>query len=166
MGKYAVTFLTVSLLQGADTPRQGADVPTHGALPNDNTVTVSPKQEVDVPGRGGRPNCGTVDEQLREAFPGGEVERASIRLVIRSKRLLVAADQISFDADGKVKLVGCGIIRFQAPKGSGKALQPTAIRCESARVTFDRPIHTDSDLGLGKFVSIELSGGVRLSLEE
>ncbi|HTU16826.1 MAG TPA: hypothetical protein VMG10_02085 [Gemmataceae bacterium] len=108
----------------------------------------------------------TVDEKLREAFPGGEVDKAPIVLYQHSKRLLIAAEQVIIEADGKVKLVGCAIARFQASKKPGKASPPTVIRCQFARIKLDRPAHSTDKLLRGKIVSVELSGGVRLRFEE
>jgi hypothetical protein len=122
----------------------------------------------DVPKREARANGDTVGEKLRKAFPGGEVENAPIRLDIRSKRLLIAADRMTLEADGRVKLVGCAIARFQAPKGASKEALPTTIRCQFAHIKLDRPIHTltPSELSGRKIVSVELSGGIHFTFED
>jgi hypothetical protein len=137
MGKYALMILTAIFLLGADVPKQGA-------FANDKTV----------------------GEKLREAFPGGEVENSPIVIYFRSKRLLIAADEIIFEADGKVKLTGCAIARFPATTESAKVSRPTTIRCQFARIKLDRPAHSIEELLHRKIVSVELSGGVRLSFKD
>lgn len=138
MGKCTWMILTVIFLLSADVPKQVAFA--------DDT---------------------TVGEKLREAFPGGEVEKSPIRIYFQSKRLLIAAEQISIETDGEVKLTGCAIARFQAPKESDKASRPTTIRCKFARIKLHRPAACFTpDLIRRNIESIELSGGVRLTFEE
>jgi hypothetical protein len=121
----------------------------------------------DVSKREALANGDTVGEKLRKAFPGSDVENAPIRLDIRSKRLLIPADRMILEADGRVKLVGCAIARSQAPKESGEPSLPTTIRCQFALIKFDRPVHSFSPAEFRhKIVSVELSGGVHLTFDE
>jgi len=102
-------------------------------------------------------------ESLRDAFPGDEIVNTD-KLFIRSKRLLIAFNQINFDG-GRMKLTDCAIVQFEKDEGQGKASRPTAIRVSEASLTFDKPISTIADLGKRKIVSAELAGGIRLAFE-
>jgi hypothetical protein len=116
----------------------------------------SPKKADVVPER--------IRERLRNAFPGDEIVNADT-LFIRSKRLLIAFNQMNFD-NGRMKLTDCAIVQIEKDEGKGKASRPTAVRASVAYLTFDKPISTIADLGNRKIVSAELPGGIRLALEK
>lgn len=105
-----------------------------------------------------------LKESLRDAFPGDEIVNADT-LFIRSKRLLIAFNQINFDG-GRMKLTDCAIVQIEKDEGKDKASRPTAIRTSVAYLTFDKPISTFTDLASRKIVSAELMGGFRLAFEK
>jgi hypothetical protein len=112
----------------------------------------------------GPETSGTIEARLQQAFPGSEVRSFAIRVHLRSKGLLIAADSLSITADGRAKLGPCALARFAGGKGGRPSLQ-TAVRSRYALVEMDRPVSSFSDLASGKIVSVKLAGGVRLTLD-
>jgi hypothetical protein len=113
----------------------------------------------------GPETSGTIEARLQQAFPGTEVRNFAVRLHLRSKGLLIAAESVSVTADGRVKLGPCALARFAGGKGGLPSLQ-TALRSRYALVEMDRPVSSFSDLARGKIVSVQLAGGVRLTLDQ
>jgi hypothetical protein len=110
----------------------------------------------------------SLDVKLREAFPGDEwAVKAENRWEIRTKGLVVAADEVIVREDGKMKLAPCAIAWFGKSKEKGKAALPTAVRAAFAVLEFDGPVrHFPDDLPNLVLVSVELPGGMRLTMRK
>jgi hypothetical protein len=116
----------------------------------------SPKKADVVPER--------IRERLRDAFPGDKIVNADT-LFIRSKRLLIAFNQMTFEG-GRMKLTDCAIVQIEKEEGQGKTSRPTAVRASEAYLTFDKPLSAIADLGNQIIVSAELPGGILLAFEK
>jgi hypothetical protein len=114
-----------------------------------------------------RPAVSPIEARLRQAFPGDDRPlHAAIRLDHRSKRLLIAAETFTVCEDGRVRLTDCAIARFARGGDAGKAVPVTAVRAPEALIRLDKPIGKFADLGARTIMSVDLTGGVRLTFED
>jgi hypothetical protein len=72
---------------------------------------------------------------------------------------------MAVEADGRIKLIDCAIARFPEGEAPGKGVKPTTIRSENAYLTLDNAARSVTDLASRKILSVELAGGVSLSLD-
>jgi hypothetical protein len=133
---------------------------------------------VEVGRRGGRPAFLTVElkgewkrvdvdleNKLRRAFPGLDVESFVIQVENRSHRLVLAANSITVQG-GRVHLENCAIARIADDPAGAKPTIPTAIRCAYAAFTTDKPVRTVAELGTATITAVEFPDGVRLNLKD
>jgi len=107
------------------------------------------------------------DRKLRLAFGDNCQElKATIKLVLASRGLVLAADTFNIEEDGRLKFTPCSIALFSAGDGDATAPPITTIRSVSAFLQLDRPINTLWALGDRKIVSVELAGGMRVVLNK
>jgi hypothetical protein len=104
---------------------------------------------------------GEVDRRLRSAFGADcrEALGAAIKLEIRSRRLVLAADRFSVEPDGRVKLAPCWLVR----PGAADAPEELAIRCREAFLTFDGAVRHLADVGRRQVTAVEPAGDVRIT---
>jgi hypothetical protein len=78
----------------------------------------------------------------------------------------VAAESITVEQDGRVKLAPCVIVRFFAVKDREEPSPLVTIRCEEAYFKLDQPIRSAGELGNRKIVSVELADGFHFAVEK
>jgi RNA polymerase sigma factor (sigma-70 family) len=158
-------------------------------LPNKDDFEVPYKLEGDtltldggvyeLGGRGGRPAFLKVElkgewkrvntaleDKLRKALPGMDVEGFSIQVESRGQRLVIAANQAKVLEDGRIRLEDCAVARLPAVPEGAKPGRATSIRSEHAIFKLDKPARTVTDLGTGKVLAVEFADGVRMNLQE
>jgi RNA polymerase sigma factor (sigma-70 family) len=143
----------------------GAGALTYQALAaGGEAPRVEASRRVPVP-PGERPKGGP-DQQLGRAFPANrwEVCEAAIKLEIRSQRLVLAADSMSIEEDGRVRFAPCWLVRYDAEAPGSAAPQALTLRCREVRLTFDGAVRNLADMGRRRVVAIEPAGNVRLAL--
>ncbi len=105
----------------------------------------------------------SVEEKLQRAFGENcpELQRA-YRLENRLRRLLLAFESFSVEADGRLKATACSLARFSAE------LTPTAVTVRSpvAYITYDQPVSSLNDLANRQVLTIECANGVRINLDQ
>jgi hypothetical protein len=106
----------------------------------------------------------TTDEILQQAFPFTDVCKAECRIRFHHLGMVVTASSVAFEADGRVKLADCAIVRY-GKDGDGKLRQATTIRSERAHFRLARPARSFSDLSRFKILAIDLAGGVSLKID-
>jgi hypothetical protein len=107
------------------------------------------------------------DQMLRKAFGADCAEvRRSIKLLVRDKGLVLAAEQMTIESDGKIKCAQCSLARFSGKATDKEARQLTAIQSEWALLTLDGQVERISDLGTRRIISIEFPGGTRMNFEK
>jgi protein involved in polysaccharide export with SLBB domain len=112
---------------------------------------------------GRRPAEGDVDRQLRWAFgDGGEALAAPIKVEVRSRRLGLAANTFSVQADGRVRLAPCWLVRSVGEPGGAEAPEGVALHCREAFLTVDGPVRSPADISR-HVTAVELVGDVRLT---
>ncbi|HYT93362.1 MAG TPA: hypothetical protein VEL76_31890 [Gemmataceae bacterium] len=131
-------------------------------LPRDlePSPTGTPISITDLGGRGGDPE---LDRKCKMAFGQGckEIER-TIKLEMRKKGLIVAADQATPEPDGRFKLTPLSLGIFSEDKGDGKYPEINTIKCDVAYLTFDQPVRDYTEIGQRKIVGAELIGKVTI----
>jgi hypothetical protein len=100
---------------------------------------------------------------FRKAFPGDKrVLHSAIKFHRVRKGLLMAAETFTVSEDRRIMLTDFAM----AWVGKGDDEVPTALRSSAAVITLDRPIEKFEEFGTRKIVSIELAGGVRITLDK
>lgn len=103
-----------------------------------------------------------TDRKLQMAFGQGweELLRCTIKLEVRSRNLVLAADQFIILPDGRVQLSPFNIAIFR--KGAAEEVFPEihTVQSNVAYLTFDRPVTSIAEMGSRKIIAGELSGNV------
>jgi hypothetical protein len=107
-----------------------------------------------------------LEDKLRKAFPGVDVDGFSIKVEIRSQRLLLAANKATIQADGHIRCEDCAVARLPAAPEGARPGSATAIRSEQAVFQLDKPIRSITDLATGTILSVDFGNGVRMNLKE
>jgi RNA polymerase sigma factor (sigma-70 family) len=98
-----------------------------------------------------------VNRTLRTAFGRDCKEvQSAIKLEFRSRGLVLAADAMNFEGDGRPVLFPCRLAMFDG----------TAVRGDKVRLTFDGPVRTPADMGRRKITAVEPVGNVRITFPE
>lgn len=100
-----------------------------------------------------------VERKLRLAFGEDckEVAEAAIKVEIRSKNLVLAANSFRVEPDGRVRFAPCWMVY------GGAAGESMTLRCREATFTFDGPVRELAEMGRRRVLALEPSGNVRLS---
>jgi hypothetical protein len=108
-----------------------------------------------------------IDKKLRLVF-GEECQELQmiIKMDLRLKGLVFAANEVSFEKDGQVTFTPGSIARFDKERGGRDRPGITILRSSRARLILDRPITSPTELGDRKILAIELSGGLRVVLDK
>jgi RNA polymerase sigma factor (sigma-70 family) len=105
-----------------------------------------------------------VEQTLLLAFGDDckEIREASIKLRYRSRRLALAANSYTIEADGRVKFTPCRLAL--ANPGSDRSAPPavTTISADEVHVTLDGPFRSLANMGRRKIVAIEPVGHIRI----
>lgn len=98
-----------------------------------------------------------ADQRLRQAFGEEcpELKRA-LKLEVRKRGAVVAADQFTIEQDGRVKVQPFSVAMFGKPKGPAQKPEINTIRSDVAYLTFDRPIATPMDINNCNLIGAEL----------
>jgi RNA polymerase sigma factor (sigma-70 family) len=133
----------------------------------------------EVGGRGGRPAFLKVDlkgewkrvdtaleDKLRKACPGVDVDGFSIKIECGRQRLVIAANTMTVQPDGRIRFEDCVVARLPLARDGAKSGSPTTIRSEHALVKLENPAHTVTDLGTGTILAVEFADGVRMNLKD
>jgi protein involved in polysaccharide export with SLBB domain len=99
---------------------------------------------------------------LSRAFgDSSEALRATIKLEVRSLGLVLAANEMSIEPDGRARFTPCWLARFSE---AGEEAQPVvAIRCPEARVSFDGPVKSLADIGRRRITDVDASSDVGMT---
>jgi hypothetical protein len=104
-----------------------------------------------------------VERKLRLAFGEEckEVAEAAIKVEIRSRNLILAANSFRVEPDGRVRFAPCWMVRGG---GQGDAAgEAMALRCREVTFTFDGPVRDLAEMGRRQILALEPSGNVRIS---
>jgi hypothetical protein len=105
-------------------------------------------------------------QMLRIAFGADCAEaRRPCKLLLRNKGLVLTAEQMTIEGDGKIKCAQCSLARFTGKATDKEPRQFTAIQSEWAVLTLDGPVERISDLGTRRITAIEFPGGTRMKFE-
>jgi hypothetical protein len=102
-----------------------------------------------------------ADRPLRAAF-GEDALNAPVKMVFRSRGLVLAADTLSIEGGGRVRLNRCRLA-FCEGKPGAVAVLVRALRADEVRLTFDRPILVAGDVGRRRLTAVEPAGNVRIT---
>jgi len=112
------------------------------------------------------PRFSETDKKLRLAFGDDCPElRSYFKLDVGSRGLVLTADDFHLEPDGRVKLTRCSIALFATGGGGADAPPITTIRSDSAFLKLDRPINWLHELGKRKIVSVEVAGGLHVTVD-
>jgi hypothetical protein len=125
----------------------------------------TPFLKVTLKGEWKRVNQG-VEDKLRKAFPGMDVEGFAIQLEVRGQRLVAAANKALVQPDGRIRLEDCAVARLPAAGDGAKAASATTVRSAHAVFQLGAPARTLADLGGGKIIAVEFADGVRMNLKD
>jgi hypothetical protein len=105
-----------------------------------------------------RPAGNLADQKLRLAFGEDcdEVKKRTIKLIVSTKGLVLATDEVKVQPDGRVKLTPFSIAIFGKDRGDYSFPEITTVRCQEAYLTFDRPVTSQTDLSNRKIIGGEL----------
>jgi RNA polymerase sigma factor (sigma-70 family) len=152
------------------TPAQVLTVDWKGMIQGGETRTnyvVLPGDRVHLQAEGNVQGAaeGEVDRRLRSAFGDDcrEALGAAIKLELRSRRVVLAADRFSVEADGRVKLTPCWLVQSGQEEGGAGVSEGLALRCREAFLTFDGPVHSLADVGRRQVTAVEPAGDVRIT---
>jgi hypothetical protein len=103
-----------------------------------------------------------VDSKLIQAFgvDCDEVKKRTIKLEIRSRGLVLAADQFTIEHDGRVQFRPFSVAIFGKDHGDGAFPEINTVRSDVAYLEFDHPITSLTDMGKYKIIGGELIGNV------
>lgn len=98
-----------------------------------------------------------ADRRLRQAF-GEECPelKRTIKLEVRMRGIVLAADQFKIEDDGRVKLQPFSIALFGKTKGAAQLPEINTIRSDVAYLTFDRPVSNIGDMSNRAITGAEL----------
>lgn len=104
-----------------------------------------------------------IDRVLEKAFPGTEVTRAPIKLVVKGQQSVVAASHLVILEDGRFRMDDCFIARTGAGDDASEVV--TTVRSRSVTVKAERTVQTLGDLKGNRLLSAELADGSVLPLQ-
>jgi lipopolysaccharide export system protein LptA len=110
-----------------------------------------------------RPFEDTADEKLRKAFGVDceEITHSNIKLVLDSKRMVLAAGDFSVEEDGRVKLMRpFGLAIFGKDKGDHSYPEINTIKCDEAYITFDEKVKNIIEMSGRRIVAAELRSNI------
>lgn len=98
-----------------------------------------------------------ADRRLRQAF-GEECPelKRTIKLEVRTRGVVLAADQFKIEDDGRVKLQPFSIAIFGKTKNAAEQPEINSIRSDVAFLTFDRPISSATEMSNRKITAVTL----------
>ncbi len=104
-----------------------------------------------------------VEEKLKQAF-GDECPelKRQIKLELHSRNMVLAADVCQPEDDGRVKLTPISVAMFGKDKGDGRFPEINTIQGKVAKLKFDRPVTTLSDISGRKLLEAELTGDIKV----
>lgn len=111
----------------------------------------------------GRPPGDAADDIVDKAF-GADSDEAKmpIRLHLRTRNLVLLANQLGIEGDGRLKLG-----RFRMVRVDEDDTPLTTMRSELGYLTLEGgPVTSLTDLAHRRIVAIESSGGVRITLDQ
>ncbi|HEV8061433.1 MAG TPA: hypothetical protein VGP68_16255 [Gemmataceae bacterium] len=108
-----------------------------------------------------------ANTKLRLAFGEGspEVKSRKFKLEIESKGLVLAAQEVTIEPDGKAKLVPFSVAVFSKDKGEKPANtfpEITTIQADTAYLTFNRPLKSLTDMNDRKIIFGDLTGNIKI----
>ena len=104
-----------------------------------------------------------ADRKLRQAFgPECPQVQKAIRLEIRKKGMVLAADNIKIEPDGRVKLTPFSVALFGKEKPDQKYPEINTIESEVAFLTFEQPITNLTEIGTREIIGGELKGKIHI----
>jgi lipopolysaccharide export system protein LptA len=110
------------------------------------------------------PRINTVDQKLQTAFHGPCREvNWPIKLDLRSRGIVLAAEQCVFEPDGRVKLQPFSIAIFGKDNAHSPFPEINTVRSNFAYLTFDRPIRHATEIGNRKITHGELVGAIQIT---
>jgi RNA polymerase sigma factor (sigma-70 family) len=107
-----------------------------------------------------------LEDKLRKAFPGVDVDGFSIKVELRGQRLVLAANKVTIQPDGHIRFEDCAVARLPVAQEGAKPGSATAVRSDQAVFQLDKPIRTIADLGSGTILTVDFGNGVRMNLKE
>lgn len=118
--------------------------------------------QVSLPPIGPRGN--KLEQKLRQSFGDDAPELTRpIRIEMRSKNLLMAADQFQIEPDGRICLSPLSLAVFGKDKPKAKAADINSLRCQTAYLKFDRPVTNLGEIAGRKLVGAEFSGNIQIT---
>jgi hypothetical protein len=105
------------------------------------------------------------EQKLQQAF-GTDCDelRWGLKMLFRDKGLVLAAEKLTMETDGRVKLTPCSIAHFT--NNSNSKLQIVTTRSEWVLLALDRPIQNLSELASSKILAAEFPGGLKVQFKE
>lgn len=105
-----------------------------------------------------------IEKRLEMAFGKKceEIHRA-IRLDIRSRGMLLSAENFTVMPDGRVSLTPISVAMFSKDRPGTPVPEISTIRGNVALIKFDRPVSNFSEIGSRKIEEAELSGNIEIS---
>jgi RNA polymerase sigma factor (sigma-70 family) len=118
----------------------------------------------DSAGPAGSRQAAEVQRVLEAAFGADakEARRAAVKLLFRANGLVLAADRLTVEADGRIRCTPCWLVRPGPDRADGTR-SLTAVRCGAAYLTLDRRVDTVADLAGRQVIGVEPTGDVRIS---
>jgi lipopolysaccharide export system protein LptA len=106
-----------------------------------------------------------ADLKLSQAFGEDcqEVKERTIKLVVSTRGLVLAANQFTIEPDGRVKLTPFSIAIFGKDRPDFKYPDINTVRANEAYLTFDRPVSSPTEIGNRKIVGGELRGTITIN---
>ena len=109
----------------------------------------------------------SANKKLRIAFGEGapEVKSRKFKLEIEPRGLVLAAQEVTIEPDGKAKLVPFSVAVFSKDKGEKKANsypEITTVQADTAYLTFDKPLKSMTDMGSRKIMGGEMTGDIKI----
>src|SRR5262249_50038531 len=102
-----------------------------------------------------------ADKKLLLAFGDDEaIKNAPIKLEIRARGLVLAAEHIECQDDGRVRLCPFYVAIFGKDRGDNQFPEINTIRSRDAWLEFDRPVHHITEMGSRKLIGGELKGDI------
>lgn len=105
------------------------------------------------------PPVGGTETKLKRAF-GNECDelKRTIILDLRSKGMLLAANQFDIEADGRVKLTQFSAALFPKSRDDTKFPEINTVQCQTAFLTLNQPVSNLTELSNRKIIGVELRG--------
>lgn len=105
-----------------------------------------------------------LEARLRLAFGENcKEQKWAIGLDLSRKNMALAAEKFHLTPDGRVCLAPLSIALFGKERKDGQPPEINTIRGEVAYLTFDRPVHSPSEINGRKIVEAELTGRIEIA---